>query len=563
MSSLVMTIARRFQALFSGFQERFGQFDLASHTGEGKRTGRALTRNTGATSDDFAAHLAGKTGIGIIPLRSDDTIHFAAIDIDVYPAEQERRGLTHGDVALALMDTPMIVSRSKSNGVHVWLFAATPVPAKLATDYLRAQAAQLGVAGCEVFPKQTTRHSREDVGNWINLPYFGDTRKAVVPNKSGSTISMVEPTVEKFLDIAEAAAKLVDEDYLRAHVALPETQRDTIDESPMWQDGPPCLQALIAGFPERRDGIKRKFDRGEITEDQYNKQLAFTNPQLTEGGRNKAFFNAGHYLRRRLSPHTTDIGATTPEQQGALRRALNEAHVKWRVETGHEGIDREIDIIARQASKGKWGYSCSDEPLKGFCNRRLCLKRRYGVGSSPGEDQLQISGVTIIKGEERQYYMTVGDTRVFVPNVNALLTQREFARLVTNATDDVWLYMKENQYLQMIKTLLQNADVLEPLAGVSDEEEVLHLLRDFVHTRRSSPDKRDDVIHEGRVLWSENGKTARFILAFFIEYMQGKGSRVPKQTAARWLREHGIVSRQEMIGGRRARPYHVTIADLD
>ena len=561
-----MNNGQRFAALFRGYEKRYGRYDITSETvAEEKVAGKARTVDQEITLDDYASHVEGGVGIGVIPLREDSKINFAAIDIDVYnQQEQKARNLTHADIALALMETPLIVTQSKSGGIHVWLFASTPVSAKLATDYLKAQAAHLGVAGCEVFPKQTERHSDEDVGNWINLPYYGGKRVAVIPSKSGSVVEYIEPELELFLDIAEGAAKTVTEDFLIENTKLPSTQRGTGEHTELWFDGPPCLQTLLNGHPEKVAGIKKKFDTGAITEEQFKKQMAFTTPQLGEGARNWCFFNVGLYLRRRQNEHDPDA-ALDKDDQVLLKKSLKEVHEEWRVITGDKGIGPELDTIAKQASKGKWGYKCTDEPLKGHCNRRLCLQRKFGVGTGSSDSAFAISGFTIVDTEDKQYYMNVGDKRVYVPDIGCLLNQSEFGKIVANAIDRVWVTMADPKFKQMMDGLLEKADHIEGPPDSDRRAVILNALREFVHDKSIEWGKSESAIFNGRAVWTEDASEAWFKFDQFTEFLRGKGIQMGNNKVADMLKNDlGVTYRGNThIGNRQVRPYVVDLKHLD
>ena len=63
--------------------------------------------------------------------------------------------------------------RSKSGGLHVYLFTSEWVPAELMRNKLEHIAASIGFGGSEIFPKQSKILSnRGDIGSWINMPYF-------------------------------------------------------------------------------------------------------------------------------------------------------------------------------------------------------------------------------------------------------------------------------------------------------------------------------------------------------------------------------------------------------
>jgi len=558
----------RFAQLFRGHGNRYGRYDLPQNTTpEEKVDGRARTVDKEILPQDYVDHTDGKVGIGVIPLqgaaKEKGTINFAAIDIDVYKREERKqRNLTHEDIALAVFDTPLIVSRSKSDGIHVWLFSKNPVSAALATDYLKSIAAKLGTAGCEVFPKQTERHSEEDVGNWINLPYFGNTRHAVIPRKKGGVYDFPNATLDQFLDVAEAASVEVTNEWLKANTTKATNQRNGEDNGELWLDGPPCLQALIDGHAKKIPGIEKRYREGTITEEQYKKQLAFTEPQLGSGARNNCFFNVGIYLRRRMSPQDPDA-TLTPAMVSELEHALDQAHGDWRAKTGDKGIGKEIKTLAAQAAKGKWGYKCSEEPLAGHCNRALCLKRKYGVGTGVQDQAFAITGFTIVKGSEKQYYMNVGDARVHVPDVDTLLSQARFGAIVTNATDRVWKNMADPKFKEYIDHLLQTGDKIEGMPDSDRRSILLNALHEFIHSKKIDAGKSDASFYTGRVLWYDTGE-ARFKLDFFMEFLRSRGVMMPQNVVALTMRnEFAVTARNTHIAGKQYRPYTVMIDHLN
>src|SRR3954469_10468329 len=131
-------LAEQFAAVFAGLTRAKGRYVVTSDpskavTGE-KAKGKATTVSETVTLDDYAKHLSGEIGLGIVPVRDDGTCVFGAIDIDQYT------GLDHAGIvtrALALK-VPLSVCRSKSGGAHVYVFAAEPgVQAPVLIEYLK------------------------------------------------------------------------------------------------------------------------------------------------------------------------------------------------------------------------------------------------------------------------------------------------------------------------------------------------------------------------------------------------------------------------------------------
>ena len=71
--------------------------------------------------EHYAEHLAGKLGLGLVPVRRDGTCRFAAIDIDIDSIDHP--ALLQKVLARKL---PLTVCRSKSGGAHLYLFMKEP-----------------------------------------------------------------------------------------------------------------------------------------------------------------------------------------------------------------------------------------------------------------------------------------------------------------------------------------------------------------------------------------------------------------------------------------------------
>ena len=165
----------RFRRLFSGLDEAFG-------TGEGRWVKRPVR------PDDFVDHLEGRgKGIGIGPLRPDNTVLFAAIDLDEpdFDAAQEMQQYIPG---------PSFIERSRSGNAHVWCFFSEPCEAWVAMGLLKLATEAAGKDHVEVFPKNWD-FNRVQFGNYINLPYHGRSRPVLSDHG--------EFVLEKFLDAAE------------------------------------------------------------------------------------------------------------------------------------------------------------------------------------------------------------------------------------------------------------------------------------------------------------------------------------------------------------------------
>jgi len=124
------------------------------------------------TLELWEKHIKGERPLGVIPIRLDGKCKWGSIDVDQYD----------NDIPLELIGRvkrrkfPLVPCRSKSGGLHLYLFLDDWAPAALLQPALERIAASLGVANSEIFPKQTELAPGTDkLGNWILAPYFGST----------------------------------------------------------------------------------------------------------------------------------------------------------------------------------------------------------------------------------------------------------------------------------------------------------------------------------------------------------------------------------------------------
>jgi len=221
---------KRFMKLFAGLERAYGTYQLdGTSSDKGKAKGKALTMQEPVTEALWRAHLDGISGLGIVPIRDDNSVVFGVIDVDVYDLD-----LVELQKKIKKLKLPLILLRSKSGGAHLYLFLKRAMPAVDLRRTLSVWSTALGYPGIEIFPKQDELAGPSDVGNWINMPYFDQertTRYALFGGKSVDT--------EVFLTKSEKAK--VDPDTI-------DTLYEPAEDS---QGAPPCLTALfVNGFPE-------------------------------------------------------------------------------------------------------------------------------------------------------------------------------------------------------------------------------------------------------------------------------------------------------------------------
>jgi hypothetical protein len=412
------TVAR-FAALFQGYEHAYGTYVTKGTVEPGEKIpGVAKTLRGAPSLALYKSHLDGTgSGLGIIMLREDDTVKFGAIDYD-------KRDMKH-ELALAKISQlklPLVLCRSKSGGGHFYCFCAEPVPAILLRERLDEWKALLGMsANTEVFPKQSSRFSPDDIGSWINIPYFAaDTtnRYAVLPQYP-------QATLEQFLTYAES------------HLATPEMFKkswvDEAAEDSLFKGGPPCLLML-----EAQGGFQ-------------------------EGTRNNGMAAAIVYLKKADPEHWKDRVDAVNAKMAKLPSS-------------------EVQEIVKSHARKAYNYQCKLAPISGFCQRRKCLKQEFGVGQ--GEDELtraEIGGITRYDpghGAEPYWVMEINGRRVRVSNAEFLSKSRMNQASLAQA-NVVVVMGPQHKWDARINKLVQNCEVVPLPDDASSIGQLLHHVEEF------------------------------------------------------------------------------------
>ena len=244
-------MARPFHVIFAGTEDHYGTYALPQGRkavpGE-KFEGRAKTVRSPVTVELYTQHLQGEgAGLGIVPIRQDGTVMWFAIDVDDY----DKKGPEHWSGLVDKFALPLVVTRSKSNGTHLWCFLTQPITAHESQSMAKKFLKKLKMSDkTGIFPKQTEVNLAKGVhGSWINLPYFGDTRVAVVQGRD--------------LSLADFLA------LVHAREITPQDLEGAVEQADQGDKKmPPCIEIM------ERMGCH-------------------------EGGRSNTLFHVGVYLKRR------------------------------------------------------------------------------------------------------------------------------------------------------------------------------------------------------------------------------------------------------------------------
>jgi len=304
---------KEFKSIFEGLDVAYGQHQSEGKRADGKEEGKSYIVKKLVTDDLWTQHLAGEgPSLGIIPIMADNTSRWGCIDIDTYPIDY--RKIIN---IIRTLQLPLVPCRSKSGGLHVFLFLKKPIAAKLIRSKLREAAAAIGHADVEVFPKQSTiLIEKGDLGNFLNLPYYNAKNSTRYAYKDDGTAASLLEFIELYNkysleNIDKVAIKISDK-------VIP--------------DGPPCLQQLCTqGFPE--------------------------------GTRNNGLFNIAVFLRK-----------LDADNWKVLLEKHNQQYMNPPLAAS------EVVTVQNQLEKKEYNYRCKEPPINSYCNAQVCRTRKYGVG---------------------------------------------------------------------------------------------------------------------------------------------------------------------------------------
>lgn len=179
--------------IFSHFSHLFqGRLDVY-----GTWTGGCVSAET--LADPLWDHLHNGPYIGVYPLCDDNHVWWGCIDIDGKDHNGDWDHMwtvaaTIQDV-LAYKEVTCWLERT-ANGIHVWVFAAEPVPAYVMRQALLVACDVASYRPKEVNPKQTEVTEAKPYGNYVRLPYYGTFKSAQVDrfivDEDGRLLSLEE-----------------------------------------------------------------------------------------------------------------------------------------------------------------------------------------------------------------------------------------------------------------------------------------------------------------------------------------------------------------------------------
>lgn len=412
---------RKFHELFAGRDDVYGTYELSSAPAEGKRTGRARTIQGPVTPELYERHIAGEESLGIVPIMKDNTCWFFAIDVDDYTTPDLHEKLAR---KIRTLQLPLLVFNTKSGGVHLYCFFSAPCDAKIARDAAEKYLSILSLPKTtEIFPKQ---ESSSGSGNWINLPYFGDSR--VCMGTSGTH----RLTLREFLHQAHRMEIEPDEIAPReeAKEILPE-----VDAPKDHSQAPPCIQLLLA------HGVQ-------------------------EGSRNDCMMHIGVYLKKAFPEDYPDKLAAM-NFDGTLEAPL---------------ALKELSLLTSQVSRSNYGYFCQKQPMKSMCDAAKCKRMKYGISDEKGLGEGLNWSLDSLRqiGEEDPVYIAMVDGVEVRLNIEQLYSFAAFRKVATPKLRKILQPMKGSEWETLVNNLMQTMEYEDAPDVIGSAGMVIAAFKDWV-----------------------------------------------------------------------------------
>ena len=425
---------------FTGLERNYGYCNI-SNGYKDPDTGKIRFKNGDygwsgkpITQFDYKQHLDGTKSIGIQPCNDSDLARFGAIDID--PKIYKNLDVKYYLDIIQEKQLPLIPVKSKSGGLHLYLFTKELVRAKVIKDFLEDVLFLFKLPiNTEIFPKQTKLGSDTNGnkvnGNFINLPYFGK-KERVALDPSGKEIPF-----DVFLQCVEL--NKVDSNQIK-ELSDNLIQKALTGGAEEFKDGPPCLAILSKN--KMKDGRDRFL---------YN-YMVFAKKKYSDDWKNKVLQAGRNYFE--------------------FNQTWTDDHIKMKI---------------KNWEKQEKGHTCSDELLSPVCVKSECVKRKFGIISDKKIDwPLMTNLIKVDFKPDPEYYLTVENKKgesvsVHAKDVNKLKDQKELRGLVMAQADIFPPPIKAMDFHAMINALLDTQDTVQPAPGTRPMEILKKLLREHIN----------------------------------------------------------------------------------
>ena len=487
---------KRYIKFFDGYRAAYGLADFEHEEAvvdpeSGKKKPVYRWNYEPLTEEIYQSHLEGKISIGIQPCNENSEARLGVIDVD--PKDYDDFNKKFFIDIIQDYDLPLIPIESKSGGLHLCLFMDSFINAKDIVAFLTNLLPLFKLKpNNEIFPKQTELTRDEETGKlkpgqFINLPYYGDKRRAL--NEDGTPFK-----IDEFLQVVEA--NLVSKDQLKIITeGLDKKIYEGVNVD--FIDGPPCLADVS------KIANKEGFD-----------------------GRDRFLYNY-HVLVKMKYPDDWE-----KKVKNAPVKFFDETHaLAW--------SDQKLKSKVTSWTKTEKGYTCTADPIASFCKKGICVKKKFGVlsgskGSYPVLTNLR--KIEIFEEPEYEFDVTkpdgIGKATVHCRSVEHLNDQRKRRNAISKAAGFLPPLIKGEEEQRVMDDLYKTQKAISPPIGTSPKEK----LHDVLHAKINGPKATNDAAFKSGSVLIE-GEYAFFKFEKFYDRLKAKDWKYKEEKTGR-IMEH-------------------------
>ena len=489
----------KFRKYFSGLERNYGFCNIKN--GHRDQESGKLKLDPGdygwsgksITDKDYEEHLTGIKSIGVQPCTDEGLARFGAIDID--PKKYDKFDVNKFLQKIQQKDLPVIPFKSKSGGLHIYVFTEDFIPASDIREFLENLLFIFGLpAKTEIFPKQIQlgkdNNDQPVNGNFINLPYYDKKeRQAYLPTGDmipfEDIMEVIECNLQTQKSLKDITKKLVNEELTGG----PEE----------FKNGPPCLQKIIMELEETGTKLKDERDRFLFN------YMVFAKKKFKDNWDSKVLETARKYFQ-----YDSDWG------------------------------DKKVEQKIKAWVKDTAGHTCNDEVIATRCNKLQCLKREFGIASQLRKSWPMLSGLEKIDYKpEPEYYVNVTKPNgkpvtIHIKNIEHLTDQIKFRNIIAKSISSLPPTLKKPDYELMIDELLSTEITVQPPKGTTPLEKLYSFIKEYLNDTRATTNTS---FANGQVFVDK--EIAYFKWSNFYDDICSRINwKEPEQRTGVWLRKH-------------------------
>jgi hypothetical protein len=431
------------------------------------------------------SHLNGVISYGFSPILTDLTCKWACIDIDIYPFDLE-------NISIKYYNMPFFFCKTKSNGVHLYLFFKKKHKAKKIRVFLRQLVYLLGLPkifldrgkaekDIEVYPKQDKLLTSEK-GNWLNLPYYDYTNTRRYCIRNGIKLSL-----DQFLEEAEKNL-ITDLDLIIDHFKL--------------GGAPPCIQKMWA--------------RGDIA----------------DGNRDTALFSTATFLKKKF-PHKWQ--EELKQFNSLIKPPLTDKELR--------------DQIIKSNEKKDYFYKCKSDLME-LCFKADCVYRKFGIASDDSPERVIGIVKKLMSKPPIWLVEIIGSDKIVSMSTEDFMNQQRFRIKVLEATNRIMPLVQKYIWEDILNDRLETLEEVEA-AQDADVDATLYFLIEQFCLKNSDVRSLEDTIYGNKVyIGSEKAETNKGKKKVWYNFFKGLALvDYLKKKMATVQQPHIIYNKVREIGG--------------